>query len=333
MTKNESNGIWVFAEQKNGKLDSTSFELIAKALDLKATLNEEVSAVVLGSGITALADELIAHGADKVIVAENANLADYSARPYQKVLAELATKYKPSIFIFPASTVGRDVAPRVMCELGTGLTADAIDLGFDDEGAFVQTTPAFGGTLLAHICIPELRPQMVTVRAHVFDPLPADASRKGEVIVENVEVDADPDYEVLEVIPTVLDGKPINESEVLVAGGRGIKSEEDIAMLRELAELLGGDIACARPLVDNGWLDHALQIGQSGTTVKPKFILNIGISGSVQYICGMQKAEVSASINTYPRADIFGVSQYGAVCDYRTLVPAIIAEIKKRKNA
>lgn len=331
MTKTECNGIWVYAEQHNGTLESTPFELLAKAQELKAVLHEEITAVVAGSEISALADALIAHGADKVLLLEHANLAAYSARPYQEVLAAAAQKYKPSIFIFPASTQGRDVAPRVMCQLGTGLTADAVDLGFDEDGAFVQTTPAFGGTLLAHICIPELRPQMVTVRAHVFDALPADPTREGVVIREPVEVAADPDYEVLEVVPTVVEGKPINESEMLVAGGRGIKCEEDIGMLRELAELLGGDIACARPLCDNGWLDHSLQIGQSGTTVKPKFILNVGISGSVQYMVGMQKAGTVASINTYDRAEILNISQYSAICDYATLVPAIIAEIKKRK--
>lgn len=331
MTKNESNGIWVFAEQKNGKPESTTAELLAKAQELKEVLKEDVTAVIVGSGVTGSADELIAYGADKVLVMDHPNLAHYSARPYQKVLADAAEKYKPSIFIFPASAQGRDVAPRVMCQLGTGLTADAVDLGFDDEGAFVQTTPAFGGSLFAHISIPELRPQMVTVRAHVFDALPADTSRKGEVIVEDVEVDSDTDYEVLEVTPRVFEGKSINEAEVLIAGGRGIKAKEDIEMLRELADLLGGEIACSRPLFEQGWLDYNLQIGQSGTTVKPRFILNVGISGAAQYVIGMQKAGTIASINTFARAEIFSLSQYGAVCDYRTLLPAIIAEIKARK--
>ncbi len=331
MTKNEANGIWVFAEQRNGVLDKTPLELIAKALELKETIGEEVTAVLMGQDVAGLADSLIAYGADKVIVAEHANLKVYSARPYQKVAVELVNKYKPSIFIFPATAQGRDLAPRVMCTLGTGLTADAVDLGFDDEGAFVQTTPAFGGSLLAHIAIPELRPQMVTVRAHVFDAREPDFSRKGEVIVETVEVDADPDYEVLSVEPIVKNGVAIHEAEVLVAGGRGIKNEEDLAQLRELASLIGGELACSRPLVDDGWLDHSLQIGQSGTTVKPKFILNIGISGSVQYMVGMQKAQTIATINTYDRAELFDITQYGVVADYAKIVPAIIDEIKARK--
>lgn len=227
MTKNEANGIWVFAEQKNGVLDKTPLELISKALELKQTTGEEVTALLVGSDVAELADTLIAYGADKVIVAENENLKSYSGRPYQKVVADITAKYKPSIFIFPATAQGRDLAPRVMCTLGTGLTADAVDLGFDDEGAFVQTTPAFGGSLLAHIAIPELRPQMVTVRAHVFDALEPDFSRKGEVIVETVEVEADSDYEVLSVQEKVKNGVAIHEAEVLVAGGRGTFSGEN----------------------------------------------------------------------------------------------------------
>lgn len=332
MTKNEANGIWVFAEQRNGVLDKTPLELISKALELKQTTGEEVTALLLGKNIAPLADTLIAYGADKVIVAEHENLKSYSGRPYQKVVAELAAKYKPSIFIFPATAQGRDLAPRVMCTLGTGLTADAVDLGFDDEGMSVQTTPAFGGSLLAHIAIPELRPQMVTVRAHVFDTLAPDSARKGDVIIENVQVDADSDYEVLSVKEKVKTGVAIHEAEVLVAGGRGIKKEEDIAQLRELADLIGGEIACSRPLVDDGWLDHSLQIGQSGTTVKPKFILNVGISGSTQYIVGMEKAQTIATINTYDGAELFDVSQYGVVADYADVIPAIIEEIKARKQ-
>lgn len=332
MTKNECNGIWVYAEQRNGTLDKTPLELLNKAMDLKKTTGEEITAVLVGHEVAGLAQTLIAHGADKVLVAEHENLKEYSARPYQKVVAQLCEKYKPSIFVFGATAQGRDLAPRVMVSLGTGLTADAVDLGFDDEGAFVQTTPAFGGSLLAHIAIPELRPQMVTVRAHVFDVAEADAARTGEIIMEEVSVEADGDYEVLKLDEKVSNGIAINDADVLVAGGRGVKSKEDVEMLRELAKLLGAEIACSRPLVDEGWLEHELQIGQSGTTVKPKFILNVGISGSTQYIVGMQKAETIATINTYNRAELFGISQYGAIADYSKLVPAIIEEIKRRKG-
>lgn len=333
MTKEECKGIWVFAEQENGVLSGTDFELLAKAHDLKAKLGgtDTVTAVLLGDNVAGLVDTLYAYGAEQVILAENANLKDYSARPYEKVLVDLANKYKPSIFLFAASPIGRDVAPRVMCDLRTGLTADAIDLDVDEDGVFVQTTPNFGGNILSHIVILEKRPQMVTVHPKVFEPFAPNAGATGELITESVEVEADADYVVLETSMKKFEGKPIDECDVLVAGGRGIKSEEDLAQLRELAQLLGGELACSRPLNDNGWMPHEDQIGQSGTTVKPKFILNVAISGSVQYLAGMQNSGCIMSINHTASAPIYDVSHYGAVVDYRKVIPALIEEIKARK--
>ena len=333
MTKEECKGIWVFAEQENGVLSGIDFELLAKAHDLKAKLGgtDTVTAVLLGGNVSGLADTLYAYGAEQVILAEHPNLAQYSARPYEKVLVELANKHKPSIFLFAASPIGRDVAPRVMCGLRTGLTADAIDLDVDEDGVFVQTTPNFGGNILSHIVILEKRPQMVTVHPKVFEPLEPRAGASGELITESVEVEADDGYVVLETSMKKFEGKPIDECDVLVAGGRGIKSEEDLAQLRELAELLGGELACSRPLNDNGWMPHEDQIGQSGTTVKPKFILNVAISGSVQYLAGMQNSGCIMSINHTASAPIYDVSHYGAVMDYRRVIPALIAEIKARK--
>lgn len=334
MTKEDYSGIWVFAEQETGVISPTTFELLAKSIDLKAKLGgkDEITAVVLGDNVAALADTLFSYGAEKVIAAENANLAVYSARPYAKVLKELSEKYLPSIFLFPASPQGRDLAPRVMCDLRTGLTADAIDLDIDEDGVFVQTTPNFGGNILSHICIMEKRPQMVTVHPKVFSPIAPIAGAKGELIVEKPEVEADDCYTVIGTEKRVFEGKPIADCSVLVSGGRGIKSEEDLAQLRELAELLGGELASSRPLVDNGWLPHEKQIGQSGTTVKPDFILNIAVSGSVQYLAGMQNAKCIMSINNFREAPIWDVSHYGAVADYSKLIPAVIAEIRRRKG-
>lgn len=333
MGKEEYKDIWVFAEQEDGVLSDTTFELLAKAHDLKAKLGgtDAVVAVLLGSGVAGLAPTLFAYGAEKVIVAENDALAQYSARPYEKALVQLCEKRKPSIFLFAASVQGRDVAPRIMCSLRTGLTADAIDLDVDEEGTFVQTTPNFGGNILSHIAIPEKRPQMVTVHPRVFEPFEPKEGATGELITETVDVEPDADYVVVESTKKVYDGKPIDECEVLVAGGRGIKSEEDLEQLRRLAGLLGGELACSRPLCDNGWMPHEEQIGQSGTTVKPKFILNVAISGSVQYLAGMQNAGCIMSINHTASAPIYDVSHYGAVVDYRKLIPAVIDEIERRK--
>ncbi len=334
MNKENYAGIWVYAEHENGVLSETTFELLAKSHDLKAKLGgkDEITAVVLGDNVAHFADMLYAYGAEKVIAAESDNLKEYSARPYATVLTDLCNKYLPSIFLFPASPQGRDVAPRAMCELLTGLTADAIDLDIDEDGVFVQTTPNFGGNILSHICIMEKRPQMVTVHPKVFEPFRPKQGAAGELIIEKVNVEADDCYTVIGTEKRVFEGRPITDSSIIVAGGRGIKSEEDLAQLKELAELLGGELASSRPLVDEGWLPHEKQIGQSGTTIKPDFILNVAISGSVQYLAGMDKAKCIMSINNFAEAPIWDVSNYGAVADYSKLIPAVIEEIKARKN-
>ena len=331
MAKSDYKGIWVFAEQQHGKLNGTVLELLAKAQELKEHTGEEISAVLLGKDVAGLADTLFAYGADNVILVEDDALENYSARPYEAALTQVAEKYKPSILLYGATSLGRDLAPRMMVSLNTGLTADAIDLGFDRDDVFYQTTPAYGGSILAHIVILEARPQMATVRPMMFEPIQPRTGFVGNLITETVTVDADPDYEVLETAPKQDTGDSIEGAQVIVAGGRGIKEEADLNSLRELASLLGGKLAASRPLVDNGWLPHDKQIGQSGTTVKPKYIFNIAISGSVQYQVGMQNAGCIVSVNHTKGAPIFDISHYGAVADYRSVVPALVEEIRKRK--
>lgn len=332
MGKEEYKGIWVFAEQEKGSLSGTTFELLAKSLDLKAKLGgkDEVVAVLLGKDVSGLTGTLFSYGAEKVIVVDNKNLETYSARPYAKVLTALSEKYKPSIFLFPASALGRDVAPRVMCNLRTGLTADAIDLDVDEDGVFVQTTPNYGGSILSHIVILEKRPQMVTVHPKVFAPIEPKEGASGEVVTETMDVAPDDSYALLETVVKKSEGRPIGDADVIVAGGRGV-TKEDLPMLEELAKLLGGELACSRPLSDCGFLPHEKQIGQSGTTIKPKVIINCAISGSVQYLAGMQNSDCIISINHTSGAPIYDVSNYGAVTDYAKLVPAVIAEIKARR--
>ena len=331
MAKSDYKGIWVFAEQQHGKLNGTVLELLAKAQELKEHTGEEISAVLLGKDVAGLADTLFAYGADNVILVEDDALENYSARPYEAALTQVAEKYKPSILLYGATSLGRDLAPRMMVSLNTGLTADAIDLGFDRDDVFYQTTPAYGGSILAHIVILEARPQMATVRPMMFEPIQPRTGFVGNLITETVTVDADPDYEVLETAPKQDTGDSIEGAQVIVAGGRGIKEEADLDSLKELAALLDGKLAASRPLVDNGWLPHDKQIGQSGTTVKPKYIFNIAISGSVQYQVGMQNAGCIISVNHTKGAPIFDISHYGAVADYRSVVPALVEEIRKRK--
>ena len=331
MQKDNVQGIWIFAEQENGALHPAVFELLAKAQELKAHNGEAITAVLLGDQVEALAPVLIAAGADGVLLAEEENLAAYSARPYQQALTQLAEKYCPSILLYPATPMGRDLAPRMMVSLHTGLTADAIDLGFDEDGVFYQTTPGYGGSILAHIVILEKRPQMATVRTGLFAPLQPDPQRTGEIRRESVSVELDDSYELLGCEPKVVSGVPIDKAEILVSGGRGIKDEAELALLRELADAMGAEIASSRPLVDGGLLPHSKQIGQSGATVKPKLIVNVAISGSVQYQIGMNGAACIVSINKAAGSPIFDISHYGAVADFKSLVPAMTAEIKKRK--
>ncbi|MDO4973414.1 MAG: electron transfer flavoprotein subunit alpha/FixB family protein [Eubacteriales bacterium] len=331
MQKDNVQGIWIFAEQENGALHPAVFELLAKAQELKAHNGEAITAVLLGDQVEALAPALIAAGADGVLLAEEENLAAYSARPYQQALTQLAEKYCPSILLYPATPMGRDLAPRMMVSLHTGLTADAIDLGFDEDGVFYQTTPGYGGSILAHIVILEKRPQMATVRTGLFAPLQPDPQRTGEIRRESVSVELDDSYELLGCEPKVVSGVPIDKAEILVSGGRGIKDEAELALLRELADAMGAEIASSRPLVDGGLLPHSKQIGQSGATVKPKLIVNVAISGSVQYQIGMNGAACIVSINKAAGSPIFDISHYGAVADFKSLVPAMTAEIKKRK--
>ena len=311
MAKEDYKGIWVFAEQENGVIESTVFELLAKAQDLKAHNGEEIVAVLLGYGVEGLAATLLSRGADKVIVANDPALKYYSARPYEAALTQLINKHKPSIVLYGATPLGRDFAPRVMVSTQTGLTADAIDLSYDEDGVFCQTTPAYGGKILAHIVILEKRPQMVTVHPKMFTPLAPRAEAKGEVIMETVDVCADEDYVVVEYVPNENVDVNIANSEMIVAGGRGVKSEADLATLEELAKTLGGQVAASRPLVDLGWLPHSRQIGQSGVTVKPKLMFNIGISGSVQYVLGMQNANCIIAVNRSADAPIFDYAHYG----------------------
>ena len=334
MNKADYQNIWVYAEQENGVLSPAVFELLAKSHDLKAKLGgtDTVTAVLLGDHVAGLSETLFDYGAEQVIVAEHENLRQYRHRPYTEALAKLAEDYLPSIFLFPASPNGRELAPRVMAALDTGLTADAIDLDIDEDGVFVQTTPNYGGSILSHICIPDRRPQMVTVHPGVFTPKKERRGGMGKVLLEQLEITDDKDYVILDEVQKPALGKPITEASVLVSAGRGMKKQEDLELLQELAELLGGQLACSRPLTDNGWMDHSCQIGQSGANVKPDLIVNVAVSGSVQYVAGMQNAKCIVSINHAGTAPIFDVSHYGVVTDYRTIVPAIIAEIRSRKG-
>lgn len=330
--KEDCKGIWVFVEHEGGAINPTVFELLAKSKELQRHNGEKITAVLLGNEASAMADTLFAYGADSVLLAENAALGEYSPRVYQSALTQLAEKYKPSIILYGATDIGRDLAPRVMVSLDTGLTADAIDLGYDEDGIFFQTTPGYGGRILAHIVMPEKRPQMVTVHPQICAPEKPVEGVRGELISEKVSVELDAEFEVLDTRPAEIKGESLSDAKIVIAGGRGVKTEEDLQLLRELASLLSGQLASSRPLVDNGMLPHDRQIGQSGATIAPGLIFNIAISGSVQYQLGMRKAGCIVAVNQSEDAPIYDIAHYGAVADYKKLIPALIEEIKARKQ-
>lgn len=332
--KNEYKGIWVFAEHKDGVISQTVYELLAKAKELKAKLGGEdtVSALLLGSNVASLCPTLFSYGAEQVILLDKEGLGEYKHRVYTDAVSKLCEKHKPSIFLFAASPMGRELAPRIMCRLGTGLTADAIDLDVDEDGTFVQTTPNFGGNILSHIAIPELRPQMCTVHPKVFSPLEPAENAAGVLIEEDVDIIADEDYVVVGREEKQFEGIPVDKANIVVSGGYGLKEKEDLEMLQQLASLIGAELGCSRPLCERGWFGHEKQIGQSGATIAPELIINVAISGSIQYMAGMEKSKKIISINKDKLAAIFDVSHYGAVADYRQLIPALIAEIKARKQ-
>ena len=242
-------------------------------------------------------------------------------------MTALAQKYEPEIFIIPATGVGREIAPLTMQALDTGLTADALDLIYDEDGDFIQVTAGFGGNILAHICIGQKRPQMVTVCAKVFDAVPLEHAGEAEVIREAVDCAADPAYALIEAVAAEKSHAQLKDAKIVVACGRGIKKKEDLDMIAEFASRIGASLACSRPLSDCGWMPHEAQLGQSGCTVKADLIINIGISGSTQYLAGMQNSKCIVSVNTNETAPIMAISNYSIVADYRQFIPALMKKL------
>ena len=323
-------GIWVFAEQTNGIQHTCTYELLGKALQLKETLKEEITAVLLGSEIDSLTDSLIHHHADQVILIDDPQLAQYKPRVYAAVLETLCKKHEPSIFLFGATSLGRDLAPRVMAKLKTGLTADVLDLSINEDGILTQLKPSYGGNIMCNIIIPEARPQMATVRPHIFPVLEPDTKATGTILKETIAIEDDTEYEILEEQPIIRETQTIENADFIVAVGRGIGKKENLTKAETLAETCGAHLAVTRPLVDYGWASEENQIGQSGKTVNPKAILNLGISGAVHYTVGMQTSDLIISVNTDKGNALFGKSDYVAIADIKELIPELTKQLKNK---
>lgn len=337
----EYKGVYVFAQQVDNELSSIALELLGKAKDLAKDLNTDVTAVLLGSGIKGLADQLAEYGADKVIVVDDPELKDYRTEPYAHGLSEVINKYKPEIVLVGATAIGRDLGPCVSARVATGLTADCTVLEIGDfplnpipgqeqkHNQLLMTRPAFGGNTIATIACPDNRPQMATVRAGVMQKI--DPIKGAKAVVEEFNPGFTPDnkyVKILEVVKSVVDTVDIMDAKILVSGGRGVGSAENFKLLDELAEVIGGTVSCSRAVVDSGWKVKDLQVGQTGKTVRPNVYFAIGISGAIQHVAGMEESDIIIAINKDEDAPIFDVADYGIVGDLNKIVPLLTAQIK-----
>jgi len=317
-------GIWVFAEQRDGILSRVSMELLGKARLLAAELNQDVSALLLGYRVSGLSDTLIAYGADTVYLVEHSALKNYRTGAYTKALAELVGQYRPNILLMGATHIGRDLAPRLSRRAGVGLTADCTELTIDpEERILLQTRPAFGGNVMATIANRYSRPQMATVRPGVMEALKRNGC-KGKIIQHKVSLtEKEIGTKILELVREKKKGVSLSDAKVIVAAGRGVGSQAKMNPLFSLAEVMGGEVAGTRIIVEEGWLPVERQVGQTGQTVRPEIYVACGISGAIQHRAGMIGSRYIIAINKDARAPIFEVADWGVVGDLHEIVPVL----------
>lgn len=327
-------GIYVIAEVRGGEVENVTAELLGEARKLAASTGDKVEAVLMGSGIREKAADLIACGADVVYVIDSSVLAHYDGKAYEKALGALLKEKKPSAILFAATPYGRDLAPRIASAVVCGVTADVTELSVDEKtGLIVWSRPAMGGNIMADIISPLYRPQVGTVRPGTFDLPERDPSRTGEIIDVAPALTGDDLGTILkEIIPAPKEENPIEEAQIIVAGGRGIHSEEEWALLHELADLLGGSVGASRPICELGWEPHGSQIGQTGKSVAPHIYFGFGISGAMQHMCGV-KADILIAVNRDKTAPIMEMADYAVVADLKEFLPAFIAKVKELRKA
>ena len=338
-----SKDVFVFVEQRDSNIAKVGIELIGEATRLAAKLDEKVVAVLLGSGIKDKAQMCIEYGADKVVVVDAPELGEYLTSPYARAIETVIKKYDPEIFLFGASSIGRDLAPRVSARVHTGLTADCtgLDIQPDPKAAdpetavklLYMTRPAFGGNLLATLMCPRTKPQMATVRPGVMKKIAKDTTRTGEKINFTVNFTDDAmNIEILEVVKSEKKAVDLTEAKIIVSGGRGVGNAEGFGIIRDLANALGGEVASSRANVDDPaceWAKHEMQVGQTGKTVRPQVYFAIGISGAIQHVAGMEESDLIIAINKDEDAPIFDVADYGIVGDLNKIVPELTKQIKE----
>lgn len=330
--KSQWSNITVYVDHVDGDIHPVTFELLGKARDLVSVVDQSVNAIMMGYDIYEKSKELLHYGVDKVYVYDHPSLNHFRIEPYTSVFEDFIAKNKPSSILIGATTVGRQLAPRVAARLRTGLTADCTVLEMGKNTDLAQIRPAFGGNIMAQIQTPNNRPQMATVRYKVMNaPLRSDTPQ-GQIVQCDIDLSQlKSNIEVLSVAPKVKE-ESIETSEVLIVAGRGLKKQEDLKMIKELADLLNAKIACTRPLIESGWMPAKNQVGLSGRTVRPKLIITCGVSGSIQFVSGMNNSDRIVAINKDPHASIFNVAHYGLVGDIYEIIPQLIRKIKTEKK-
>ena len=347
----EYKNIWVFAEQRDGKLMNVALELIGEGYKLSRERGEDakVCAILVGNGVSGLADELYEYGADKVYLLEHPLLTRYTTDGYAKAITDAINEYKPEIVLFGATHIGRDLAPRIAARLNTGLTADCTRLDInvskymdyleenttaslngldraDESKGLKQTRPAFGGNLMATIVTPNTRPQMATVRPGVMAKRERKAGAKGELIKADVDVKPeDINVEVVEVVKAAKEMVSLTDAKIIFSGGRGLGGPEGFRLIEEFAEKVGGVVGASRAAVDAGWIDPSHQVGQTGTTVKPEIYFACVISGAIQHLAGMQTSKIIVAINKDPECPMMKLADYAIEGDLKKVIPEIMA--------
>ncbi|MFP4589111.1 MAG: FAD-binding protein [Candidatus Acetothermia bacterium] len=325
-------GVWVFGEVADSKLKNVVPQLLGKGRELAEEFNDEVSAVLLGSEVSQFSEQCAEAGAKNVYVCENPLLEEYDTNVYTTALSQLIQKYKPRVVLYGATHLGRDLAPSVAGHLGLGLTADCTGLSIREESGeqlLLQTRPAFGGNLIAEILCPNTRPQTATVRPNVF-PEPEPKNNQSPEVIE-ADIDLSADLKKTEILETLTEGTAeasIENADVIVAGGRGVGSPENFELLEKLAKSLNGVVGCSRPVVEDGWMSKARQVGQSGKTVSPTVYIACGISGAIQHKVGIRDSDTIIAINKNPDAPIFELADLSIVGDLHEVVPELIEQVK-----
>ncbi len=324
-------GVWIFGDYRNYFQNRVTLQLIAKGKELAETLDTEVTVLVIGDHVHQYAMEYVAHGADVVIAGEHPDLKDYQVETYTALVARWVEAFQPEIFLAGATSFGREFFPRLAKRLLTGLSADCVALEVDlEKRLLLQTTPAFGGELLAVVATPNHRPQMATVHPGVFQERPHDPEAVGRILYPEVDVLPEERIKFIRSRRQQPRKLSLEEAPLVIVGGRGLGSKEQYELLFELADLLEGEVGATRPAIRAGWVEEDRLLGQTGKSVKPKLLISIGTSGALQYTTGIQGAETIIAINRDPHAPIFKMSDMGLVGDAGALLPLLLEALRKR---